>query len=95
MIKYCIFIIFGIILYLLSNLHEKFEAVGECNCRDSDDQPIYDRDNCENIGMTEVASYSQEPPRRIPRFNSNGMPCVYKEPLQYMHDNVMVTTKSL
>lgn len=90
MIKYSIFIIFGIILYLLLNLHEKFEAVGECNCRDSDDQPIYDRENCENIGMTEVASYSQEPPRRIPRFNSNGMPCIYKDPLQYMHDNVMV-----
>lgn len=90
MIKYYFFIIFGIILYLLSNLHEKFEAVEACNCRDSDDQPIYDRDNCENIGMTEVASYSQEPPRRIPRFNSNGMPCVYTNPLQFMYDSVIV-----
>ena len=84
MIKYSIFIIFGIILYLLFNLHEKFEAVGECNCRDSDDQPIYDRENCLNVfDMNEFANV-------IPRLDSNGLPCVYTQPLKFMHDNVMV-----
>ena len=73
MIKYCIFIIFGIILYLLLNLHEKFEAVGECNCRDSNNQPIYDRENCLNVfDMDEFGNV-------IPRLDSNGLPCVYKD----------------
>lgn len=84
MIKYYIFIIFGIILYLLSNLHEKFEAVSECNCRDSDDQPIYDRENCLNVfDMNEFGNV-------IARLDSDGLQCEFKDPLQYMHDNVVV-----
>ena len=78
MIKYYFFIILGIILYLLSNLHEKFEAVGECNCRDSDDQPIYSREECEFVE------------EGVQREDMDGLPCVYTELLQYMHDNVMV-----
>tara|TARA_B110000902_G_C14235469_1_gene560433 strand:- start:194 stop:1705 length:1512 start_codon:yes stop_codon:yes gene_type:complete len=79
MIKYY-FIIFGIILYLLLNLHEKFEAVGNCNCKHDSGEIIYDRDTCTTSPFLGVGN----------RLDLSGDPCIYKEPLQYMHDSVMV-----